>query len=397
MTMPKTEHFPNDPDRLPPARRRRARRLLAPLNADERAAHLDNLAHRTSPTFDFFLFSLVAGALFGIGLLLDSPAVLVFGALVAPLMAPATGISLGTVIGSLRFFFRSLAGLLIGSLMAFLAGAAAGAVSGFTPLAWQYDLTQVHLHAQLSWPDFLVLVLGAGLTAAAMLNPKRNPALPSVALAYELYLPLVIAGFGLVSGEPHLWPDGLVIFAVHLAWSALIGAITLAVLGFRPLTLFGYTLGGVVTILGVIALIGISGTGAAIGGQIALPTPVTPSPTTTLTITPTPTRTATPVPPTATPTPTFTLTPTSTPTETITPSPTPMYALVAAEDDRGAVLRAEPGGTILQSYFNGTLMQVFPDTMELDGLIWVRVAAPDGLEGWMVQTLLATATPAPNW
>lgn len=74
-----------------------------------------------------------------------------------------------------------------------------------------------------------------------------------------------------------------------------------------------------------------------------------------------------------------------------------MYALVAAEDDRGAVLRAEPGGTILQSYFNGTLMRVFPDTMELDGLIWVRVAAPDGLEGWMVQTLLATATPAPNW
>lgn len=397
MTLPKAEEFPNDPDRLPPARRRRARRLLAPLNADERAEYLDNLTHRTSPTFDFFLFSLAAGAVFGIGLLLDTSAVLVLGALVAPLMAPATGVSLGTVVGSLRFFFRSLSGLLLGGLLAFLAGAAAGAVAGFIPLAWQNDLTQAYLHAQLSWPDFLVLVLGAGLTAAAMLNPKRNPALPSVALSYELYLPLVIAGFGLVSGEPHLWPDGLVIFAVHLAWSALIGAITLAVLGFRPLTLFGYTLGGVVTMLGVILLIFFSGAGAALGGQIALPTPTTPSPTATLTITPTLTLTATPIPPTATFTPTLTVTPTSTSTETITPSPTPMYALVAAADNLGAFLRAEPGGTILQSYFNGTLMRVLPETTELDGVIWVHIAAPDGLEGWMVQTLLATATPAPNW
>jgi hypothetical protein len=38
MTLPNSEQFPDDPDSLPPARRRRARRLLAPLNADERAA-----------------------------------------------------------------------------------------------------------------------------------------------------------------------------------------------------------------------------------------------------------------------------------------------------------------------------------------------------------------------
>ena len=65
----------------------------------------------------------------------------------------------------------------------------------------------------------------------------RAPALPSVLLAYELYLPLAIAGLGLGSGVPHLWPDGLVIYAINLAWGALLGAVTLAILGFRPLTL----------------------------------------------------------------------------------------------------------------------------------------------------------------
>ncbi len=59
-----SKRFPNDPDRLPPARRRRARRLLTPLDADERAAFLDEIAHRTYPSFDFFLFSLLAGAIF---------------------------------------------------------------------------------------------------------------------------------------------------------------------------------------------------------------------------------------------------------------------------------------------------------------------------------------------
>ena len=57
-------------------------------------------------------------------------------------------------------------------------------------------------------------------------------ALPSAALAYELYVPLALAGFGLGSQVPHLWPDGLVVFALHLAWSALLGALTSGIDGF---------------------------------------------------------------------------------------------------------------------------------------------------------------------
>ena len=262
MNLPKSEQFPDDPERLPPARKRRARRLLAPLNADERADFLDEIAHRASPTFDFFLFSLASGGVFGAGLLLDLPPLLLLGAIVAPLMAPVVGLSLGTMIGSGRHFLRSLIGLLIGSGLVFGSGVLAGLV---TQIWFPPNLTQAHFHAQLSWSNFLVLALGACFTAAAMLHENLHPGIPSVALAYELYLPLVIAGFGFSSGIPHLWPDGLVVFAIHLSWGALLGALTFAILGFRPLTLFGYTLGGVVTLLGVILLIGLSGAGAVVG------------------------------------------------------------------------------------------------------------------------------------
>ncbi len=264
MNIPKSEPLPDDPERLPPARRRRARRLLAPLDIDDRAAFLDALAHRTSPTFDFFLFSLISGVVLALGYILDAPAVVLAGALLAPLMAPLIGVCLGTMVGSVRFFLRSFVGFLIGSALVMASGAGAGILSGFWKPGLYYH---AHLRAQLSWPDISLLALGAIFTAASLVHEERNPGLPrvaSVALAYELFAPLAVAGLGLGAGIPYLWPDGLVVFVFHLALAGIIGSLTLAVLGFRPLTLFGYTLGAAVSLLGVILVLGLSGAGAVL-------------------------------------------------------------------------------------------------------------------------------------
>ena len=50
-----------------------------------------------------------------------------------------------------------------------------------------------------------------------MAHHERSPAAPNIALVYTLYLPLVVAGFGLGSSAPHLFPDGLVVFAMKAA------------------------------------------------------------------------------------------------------------------------------------------------------------------------------------
>jgi MFS family permease len=402
MSLPKTENFPDDPDLLPPARRRRARRLLAPMDADDRAATIDRLAYRLTPTFDFFLFSAIAGLVFGVGLMLNAPVLLVLGAVLAPMMAPVVGLALGTVVGSGKFFARSLVGLLIGSLLVLLMGLLSGWLArlfGFR------EFSQAYLYAQLSWLNFILLAVGAIFTVATIVHPERNPAAPSVALAYSIYLPLTVAGFGLVSGAPHLWPDGLVLYAVHLAWAALLGALTLAVLGFRPMTFFGYTLGGAVALLCVILLIGFGAFSAVLGAfgtPVAIPTY---TPTLTFTVTPTPvppTATATPVPPTATPTLTPTPTLTSTPTFTVSPTPIPVYALVdTSVEAGGAYLRADPGfdgKAILPVLPNGTLLLVLPDSVEKDGYTWLHViVVADNRVGWILNNLITVATPEPQW
>ena len=397
MNLPRSEFFPDDPEKLPPARRRRAHRLLAPLEDDERAANLDRLARRTWPTLGFFIFSLLAGVLLGLGLVIDSASILLLGALVAPSMGPVVGISLGAVIGSGRFFARSLAGFVLGSLLAFAGGAASALAA---PLFFEPSpMLQAYQHAQLSPIDLLVLAIGSLVTTIALVRSDGRTPLASVAVAYELYLPAVVAGYGLVIGSPHLWPDALVVYAFHLALACLFCAVTLLVLGFRPLTLFGYTLGGAAALLSLMALIALGGAGVAFGGQIALPTL---TPTLTLTATPVPptaTITPTPVTPTATETPTLTPTHTPTPTLTRTPTPTPVYALVNAGEQGGAWIRTEPGfdGQTLKLVANGTLLEVLPDSQVIDGRTWLHVVTPDGVTGWIYQPLVEVATPVPNW
>jgi hypothetical protein len=367
------------------------------MEVEDRTDFLDQVAHRSSPSFDFFLFSLFAGAVIAGGFLLDSQPILILGAILSPLMAPVMGISLGTVIGSVRFFLRSTIGLLIGSALVFFVGV----LAGYASRVWEpIELSQAHFHTQLSWATLILVGFGAVLTAAAMVRSERSAALPSVALAYGLYLPLSAAGIGLGNGEPFLFPDGLVVFAQYLSFSVVVAAITFVIFGFRPLTIFGYTVWAVVFLLGLVLLVGISGVGASFGGQIALPTwTPTLTPTQTLTVTPsltllpptvTASQTLTPVPP----------TPTLTPTRTITPTATPIVALVDAGEGGGAHLRAEPGfqAESIALLPNGTPVQVMPeDPVEEAGGVWIFVRTIEGDEGWILQILLVTATPAPNW
>lgn len=401
MTIPTSEPLPDDNfDNLPPARRRRGRRLIVPPSAGERARLLDELALRAMPSFDFYLFSLLSGAVIGLGFLLDSPGLLILAALLAPFMAPIIGLSLSAIVGAGRYFLQVLVGTVIGSLLVFGGGALAGLAA---PIWLTNTFPQAIYHTRFSIPDLLVVALGVILTTITMVRSEEKPVLTSVALAYELYLPLSAAGFGLTSKAPDLFTNGLNVFAVHLTLALLLGVITLAVLKFRPLTLFGYTWTTTIVLVAIILGVGVTGLrsilnnsfGPTTPAMAALPTraAVTP-PTAARTLTPTLDATTAPL---QNLTPTHTLIPSQTPTVTITPAPTPVWAQIYASNDSGALIRSKPNGDILTSVMNGALVQVLGDTVKEDYRIWIKVRTTTGKEGWILQSLLVTATPSAGW
>jgi hypothetical protein len=401
---PAQETFPEEPIlpegftplgetvRLPRARRRRAHRMLVPPGADERATLLDNLARRAFPSFEFFLFALLCGAVLGAAYLLDSPALLLLGVLLAPLLTPWVGLTLATLIGSWRFFFLTLGGLLVASLLVFLTGALAGLAGRlWLPL----PLFHANIHSHLWWLDLFVVALGAALLVITFVHSDQKPLLPSIMLAYGLFLPLSAAGIGLGIGAEQLWPDGVLVFLVHLTLAMLVGGIVLAALHFKPLKAIGYLLPFMIGLLSLAALVIFTGLVAVIRDEILASRWMATSTPTALAL---PSITATASLRTSTPSPT--LAPSATPLPTDTFEPTPSYAIITSPELGGANVRTEPGGgTVIVTLLNGSLIQVLPEIEPVGSVTWVRVRLANSTEGWVLQTVLtaATLTPAPTF
>jgi hypothetical protein len=408
-------------------RRRATRRSSIPRDAEGQATLISDLSRRAYPSFELFVFSLVCGAILGLGFLLDSQTVLLLGILVAPLMTPWVGFLLAILTGSPRFLFETLMALLISAALVFAGGLLAGfAARLFMPMT----LTNVFVHSRLWIPSLVVLAIGAVTLVASFARSEARPFLPSVLIAYVFYLPISAGGFGLGSGLQGVWPQGLLVFLAHFALASVLGLITLYALRLRP-SIGGIIFSGITLLLFVGILIALTGSGfptpeaATVATSTptmqpsALPT-LTPSliPTTTNTVLPsstsaprTPTNSATPngtitvtvtgETPSAVPlTLQVTLPVTETPTITMTVPTTPTYAKISANEGGGANLRQSPGGKYVMTLLNGTIVETYSDFREVNNVTWVHVfvtANGQQVEGWLLESVIAYATPAPNF
>ncbi|HSJ87409.1 MAG TPA: DUF389 domain-containing protein [Anaerolineales bacterium] len=421
MSNPEPTSQPN-PDQSPEfvsarARRRRAqRRAYFPIDEEGRASLFTHLTRRAFPSYELFVFSLVSGVILGLGYFLDSQALLIFGILVAPLMTTWIGLSLATIAGSARFFLQTFAALLISSVVIFLSGGLAGFVTRALP---PRAFNEAFIHSRLWWPDIVTITIAAIVLTISFVRSEDRPYLPSALLTYGLFLPLCAAGFGLGSGVGEIWPQGLFVFLVHFAWATFFAILSLFFLRFYPASAGGLILTGLILVVLIAVVTSLTGFGRwtmELAG-LATPLPATatralPTPTTHSTATsspkpdkatavsgvssPTPSRTAV-----SSQTPRPVLAPTDTATSTVTAEPTPIVALIRAAEGGGAFIREKPGGLVLATLANGATVTIIPnDLQEVNKVTWVHVFAQVNdrrVEGWMIQTVLQTATPVANW
>lgn len=382
-----------------PRRRRSRQPLVTRLTDEEVPDRLESMAQRAVPTFDYFIFALIAGSLIGIGYLLNAPAILLLAIILAPFPAPWLGISLAAATGESRFFGQTLGGFFTAILIVFTTGVLAGLASRiFMPIV----LDQAYLHARLWWPDLLLVAIGTIALVILFIQKDDKPTLSGLILSYELLLPISAAGFGLGNGTPGLWPQALAVFLVHMALSIVLGLAIFYYMGFRPLEPIGYAWGAGVILVSLMIVVGFAG----LGSLMSMPQPETKPTATPTALISTPsliptTQTATtptPEPPTATQKPS---TPTVKPSATPVIIPTTAFGRIQSRTDGdGATIRATPGGNAITTILNGYVVEILPDeliTLE-DGSVWIHVkvtTATRAIEGWVLQSLVVIPSPEP--
>jgi len=221
-----------------------------------------------------------------------------------------------------------------------------------------------------------------------------------------LYPSIAAAGFALTRDISPIWWSSLILPITLLAWTIFVGVIALFFLGLHPQHGASVVTAGLTLILAVFGFVlllnptfgitqGIHPT-ATPTGVVMTATPLAESIMTSSTVTPSFTATLTDTPlPSQTVSPTYTLVPTATQTLTPGPQPTPVWARVSAQAGNGVLVRAEPNyaGFVVQSLLNDKLVELLGEEVVAQNAIWVKVRTVDGKEGWVVRSLLITATP----
>jgi len=255
-----------------------------------------------------------------------------------------------------------------------------------------YFLPQAELRSQIWWLDLFIVALGAVLLVISFVRSEQKPILPSILLAYGLFMPASAAGFEWGIGDAALWQSGAQIFLLHLALATIIGGIVLMSLRFKPIRASGYLLLVMTAALSLAAVVIFTGAVTAIRDGILTTRRTVPTPTVLIlpSLTPTtrPTITAT-----------ITLTPSNTSRPTDTLQPTPAYAIINSPSGGGANVRSEPaGGTLIVTLINGSLVEVLPEIQSVGGATWVRVRLANNMQGWVLQTVLRATNqiPAPT-
>ncbi len=412
------------------ARRRRAtRQQLFPADAEGQAALITSLSRRAYPSLELFVFSLVCGAIVGLGFALDSQAVLLLGILVTPIMTPWIGFLLAIMTGSPRLLFETLMALLISGVIVFFGGVITGfAVRPFLPITF----SNVFIHARLWIPALVVLSISSIIFVVSFARSEDKPFLPSILIAYSFYLPITAGGFGLGSGVAGIWPEGLYIFFVHFALASALGLITLFFLKLRPsgagIVMSGFALLLLIGVLVILMSGGISPAPQAVATitpTIFIPSPI-PSETPSATLTPTNTLIPSNTPsftPTVTlngaesitSTLTITLSPAKTLTATVTPQTTPLATFTAAmtptitptskpvtgvinsDEGGGANLRQTPNGKFILTLDNGTSVEIQSDSRNVNGAQWLHIIVivqGRRMEGWLLESVVSYDNPA---
>lgn len=217
----------------------------------DKKAVLADIVEDGTFTYHFALFSVLGCAIATLGLLLNSPAVIIGAMLISPLMGPIVlqGFSLGMI---------NLPRLRQSTLTLFIGASLAIAISFL--IVFLSPITEVNseILARVSPNLFdLLIAVCSGLAAGYTSIRRKGSALVGVAIATALMPPLAVTGFGLATGHFWISEGAFFLFMTNLLAISLSVSVVSKLYGFGYQKDSRYLLGQAGLTLVVLAILGI--------------------------------------------------------------------------------------------------------------------------------------------
>lgn len=209
---------------------------IKPATHKRRLEIIEDIRTASTPGFDYFFLVILSGAIATLGLINNSPAVIIGAMLVAPLMSPILGIGLGSLTADTKLARNSFSSLIRASFLSILLSTLITLSNMYLPFVpTLIEIPYEVLSRTQPTPNDLIIALAGGLAASyALAQPHLSAALPGVAIATALMPPLSTIGIGIALGRWDIAAGATLLFltnAVTIAFSAIL---IFFLEGFRP-------------------------------------------------------------------------------------------------------------------------------------------------------------------
>jgi uncharacterized hydrophobic protein (TIGR00271 family) len=177
----------------------------------DKAAVVRKLLESSTPSFDFFYLVGLSVTMATLGLLADSPSIVIGSMLIAPLLYPILGVALGLVMSNMEVLGRSMF-TLVKSLVIALG------LSVITTLLFGDGFVTQEMAARIdpSLIHFMVAVVAGAAVSFALAQPEWSETLPGIAISVALIPPLAVVGAGIAMLDMTVVTGSLVMLLMNL-------------------------------------------------------------------------------------------------------------------------------------------------------------------------------------
>ncbi|MBU0597266.1 TIGR00341 family protein [Patescibacteria group bacterium] len=184
------------------------------------------------PTLSFFLLITLSTAIVVLGLLLNNTAIVIGGMVVAPLITPIFGFSLGLILLKIKRIFSSLMAIFLGGTLAVLVSAIISKLIIIME-GQNFTLTnEIIARAEPNLLFFLVALFSGVAGAYAYTNKNVAEHITGIAISVAIIPPLAVMGVGLTIFNWNLFEQSFFLFLLNLAGITFGSVITFVSMGF---------------------------------------------------------------------------------------------------------------------------------------------------------------------